>query len=450
MRKSLIVCAVIFLGVFVFAQTAPAVESTFHGQFRMNSYYLDSSDENDFGDEDTNQATRARYRPTWDVAFDNGVKLHLQFNIGHINSNPELNVRCHHGTSNACGEDDVPVFALRHAYVSTPVPFAEGWSLVGGLVPWDDKFDQTLFSSDWDFNPLAYALVGNPGGLNVRIAHANVSEGSENIGDDIFAWIVDADHESGLGVSWYYFEDGSGSGIASPLGAGDVVQHYLGVRYARSFNDVGFNAFIVYNVGEIEQLGSPAGPDIDNDGVAAKAQLKFPLGAMKVSVMGVWASGDGEDFGSKDSDAFITPMSIYGGHGYWGYVGKLTVQGPTDTGIDDPVRIDGGSYSNAKLGTGIISVQVNASFNIIPDELDGYIGAGFFASDDEASGGDDDVGFDVIAMGTYHFGSGLNLDFGIDYAALGDGHHSTEGTGPGGTNQDRDQILVFSRFQLEY
>jgi hypothetical protein len=449
MRKSLIVCAVVFLGVFVFAQTAPAVESVFHGQFRLNSYWEDRSDEDKFGDEDTVQATRLRWRPTWDVAFDSGVKMHLQFTVGHTKSNLGLS-RFDNGGD--------PIMALRHAYIMAPIPFAEPWNIVAGLVPWDDKFDQTLFSSDWDFNPLAYALVGNPGGLDVRIAHANAVEGDENVGDDFHAWIVDADHESGFGVSYYYFEDGrdgTSGAIRSHFGvASDITQNYIGVRYARSFNSVGFNAFVVYNTGEVEELGGPAGPDIDNDGVLAKAQIKFPIGPLKIGVMGLIATGDGDDFASgKDNDAFVTPMSMMGLTGYWGYTGKLNVQGPTDAGIDsDNVNVDGAGANGGNvtnLGTGMISIQANASFNIIPDELDGYLGVGYFQAEDEVTGADDDIGFDLIAMGTYYFGSGMNLQFGIDYTALGEGHFGSVDLGPG-LEEDREITLIFSRLQLEY
>ncbi len=77
MKKFLIVAATILLGVFVFVQTAPAADTTFHGQFRINSWY--QSMDPDTGDSVSSQASRLRYRPTWDVSFDNGVKLQQYF-----------------------------------------------------------------------------------------------------------------------------------------------------------------------------------------------------------------------------------------------------------------------------------------------------------------------------------------------------------------------------------
>jgi hypothetical protein len=147
-------------------------------------------------------------------------------------------------------------------------------------------------------------------------------------------------------------------------------------------------------------------------------------------------------------------MSLYGGLGYWGYTGKINVQGPTDTKIDGhAINIDGGTAgfnsNNTNLGRGVLTVQANASFNIIPDELDGYLGVGWFQSEDSPSLSDDDIGVDLIAMGNYHFGSGLNLEFGVDYLSMGEGHFASTVNGPA-LEVERDIFLVFSRFQLEY
>jgi hypothetical protein len=445
MRKSLIVCAVIFLGVFVYAQTAPAVESSFHGQFRINSYLQDASDKETFGDADK-VGSRLRYRPTWDVAFDNGVKLHLQLNIGHIDSN--------------LTQSD-PV-RIRHGVVSTPLPFAEDWTLAGGLIPLSDKFGDTLFSGDWDFNPLTFALLGKTGGLDIRFGHGNVLEGTHQVSDDIDLWLLDIDSAAtGFGISAYRFGNYSGfnqqiSDPPGPFASGfdKDEQYYVGARYAREVGTAAFNAWAVYNSGQRDPVGG--GASVDNDGWAASGQVKLPVGAAKVGFLVVYASGDEDYEAGLDSDSFITPMSLYGGTGYWGYTGQLNVQGPTDTKIDDAlVNIDGGSAGfNAgtpplNLGRGILTVQANASFNLIPDELDGYLAVGWYQSDDEPTGFDDEIGWDVIAMGNYHFGSGLNLEFGVDYAELGKGHFGSTALGSG-AGKERDMFLVFSRFQLEY
>jgi hypothetical protein len=249
----------------------------------------------------------------------------------------------------------------------------------------------------------------------------------------------------GFGASVYRFAD-----YGSPGAFDKDTQYYIGARYA---TDVGMAN---YNSGERESL--TAGSDRDNEGWAGSLQVKLPVGPAKVGLLALYASGD-EDYESavagRDSDSFITPMSLYGGAGYWGYTGKLTIQGPTDTHIDDAlVNIDGGTAGfngcpTCNLGRGMVTVQANASFNLIPDELDGYLGVGWYQSDDSPTGFDDDVGFDIIAMGNYHFGSGLNLEFGVDYVQLGEGASDSTALGAN-LGEERDEVLIFSRFQLEY
>jgi hypothetical protein len=51
--------------------------------------------------------------------------------------------------------------------------------LIGGLVPLSDRFGDTLFSGDWDFNPLTYAVLGKIEGIDIRAGAAKLIEGSE-------------------------------------------------------------------------------------------------------------------------------------------------------------------------------------------------------------------------------------------------------------------------------
>lgn len=420
-KKMLIVFVFALVAIFTIGQTTvSAVETNFHGQFRINSYAQDGDDE--LGSGFDVLGSRLRYRPTWDLAWDSGIKLHMQLNIGHINSNIY---------------QSGPVL-LRHGYVLTPLPTQGDWSLVGGLVPLSDKFGDTLFSSDWDFNPLTYMVLGKLGEMDVRFGHGNASEGDATKDDDVDLWFLDIDGASGFGASLYSFAN------RTPVAGDKDIQNYLGVRYAKTiFSDVAFDTFAVFNSGTRQDLG---GSDRDNDGFAVKGQVKIPSGSSTIGLMALYASGD-QDYGAGlDSDAFITPMSLYGGTGYWGYTGKLNEQGPTDTRIDDStVNIDGGGLpwsSYANLGLGMLTVQANIGFPI-NENLDAYGAVGYFLSADKPDGGDDDIGFDVYAQGKYKFGDGLNLEFGIDYVSLGDGHYNTPGDG-------QSIFLVFSRFQLEF
>ena len=425
---------------------AYAVDTDWHGQFRINSYYQDASKDDVFGRGDDIQASRLRFRPTLDFDWDNGVKAHIQLNIGHINSN----------IGNArLDNDGNPAVALRHGYISAPIPDHEDFTLVAGLVPMSDKFGDTLFSADWDYNPLTYMLLGNIGGVELRIAHGNLVEGLESShpADDLDQWFFDADTKTGFGASFYAVNDNT-KPTSSVTGASLTNEYYAGVRYNGKFSSADFNAFAIYNWGERKVPPSGVNPtERKNSGFAVKAEVKVPVSKAKVGLLGIYASGD-KDFNdaTKDSaSSFITPMSIAGTTGYWGYTGKLNVQGPTDTGVDTSfVNIDGGGYatSNTNLGNGLVTIQANAAIPIT-DKLEGYAAAGWFSHTDAAAGFKKYIGTDLYAQLKYLFWESLSLEAGVDYAMLGKGHPASVALGT--ANQStRNEILVFSRLQLEF
>ncbi|MBI5814835.1 MAG: hypothetical protein HZB29_04410 [Nitrospinae bacterium] len=407
-------------------QAFAAPELTYHGQFRIN-YYTDSRSETEtFGDENA-AAARLRFRPTFDVKINEDVSTHMQLNIGHIKEN----------TSNArYNNSGDPAVGLRHAVIQAKL--SDNVIGVAGLVPVSDKFGDTLFSGDWDFNPLTVAFVGDISGIGYRIGVAKLIENSENdmttdsakVKDDLDAYVFDVD-AGGLGASVYYLD--------IQKGVGDGSLAIYGLRYATDLGGVKLNAFVM---GSSLSL---SGGDNKANGVAAKVEAKVPVSGMTLGVMGLYASGD-KDYGTagKTTGSFITPMSLIGHHGYWGYTGKLNIQGPTDTGIDDPVNIDGGSYGNANLGMGLTTVQANLDIPV-SDKLGVYLAAGWFQSNDAKANASKDIGMDVYAQGKYKLGEALNLEFGVDYAALGAGSHMTVAA-----DKSRNITTVFSRLQLEY
>ncbi|MBI5492642.1 MAG: hypothetical protein HY893_06900 [Deltaproteobacteria bacterium] len=447
-RKLITLSAMTLAGTFALGQTqASAVETFWHGQFRINSYFQNASKDSTFGPGDDVQASRLRFRPTLDFKFDSGVKAHIQLNIGHINSNI-TNAR----TDNAGN----PAVGLRHGYISAPIPNYTDWTLTAGIVPMSDKFGDTLFSGDWDYNPLVYMLTGKVADIDIRAAHGNLSEGSEqqitsNAVDDLDQWFFDADTKMGLGASFYALNDNRKSGPAYLGTPTQNTQDYIGVRYTGKAQTIDYNAFAVYNWGKRQVAASGSNPtERKNSGFAVKAEAKVPVGTAKIGVLGVYASGD-KDFqdATKDkSSSFITPMSVVGTTGYWGYTGKLNVQGPTDTGIDTHfVNIDGGgANSSNNLGAGIATLQANMSFPIMP-KLDGYLAAGLFthAAKPTATADKKYIGTDLYAQVKYMLWDNLNLEAGIDYAALGKGHPSTISTG-----ESKNVTLLFSRLQLEF
>jgi hypothetical protein len=316
-------------------------------------------------------------------------------------------------------------------------------------VPISDKFGDTLFSGDWDFNPLAVAFLFDAGGINFRIGTAKLLENSENDmqtvtaadgtktttknKDDLDAYVFDADI-GGFGASVYYLDIQKGATAYQT-----ATLTLYGVRYAGDLGGVKLNAFALGSALDASDA------KIKSNGYAAKLEAKIPVSGMTLGAMGLYASGD-KKFGSTTDTAssFITPMSLIGHHGYWGYTGKLNIQGPTDTGIDNPVNIDGGSYSNANLGLGLTTLQVNLDVPI-SDKFSAYVAGGWFQGNDAPAGVSKDIGTDIYVQGKYKIGPTLNLEFGVDYAALGAGSHMTVAA-----NTSRNITTGFSRLQLEY
>lgn len=346
--------------------------------------------------------------------------------------------------------------ALRHAMLTFTTP-GIGGKIAAGLVPVSDNFGDTLFSGAWDFNPLTLAYIGKVGVADIRLATAKLVEGVEVQGgptdverDDLDAHLADIDVPVGngtVGASFYAVVSQDGATALGDLGD-SATQYYYGVRATQEVGPIKINAFLLGNSGTIEKSTLPGliGEDVDNTGFAGKLEGMMALGPAHVGLMVITASGD-KDFGTEDSaDSFITPMALIDHHGYWGYTGKLNVQGPTDTGIDDPVRIDGSHYGGDGLGFGLTTVQVKADFPIM-EKLTGYVAVGIFQNNDvpDVAGSDEKtIGTDVYVQGKYNLAENLNLEAGVDWASLSKDNPIFSFT------DDNTITLAFARLQLEY
>ena len=443
MIKKSLVFTIMIVFLFGSAAVSLAAEAMWHGQFRINYYSMSQDEDVDSGV----AAARLRWRPTLDVKVNNDVSMHMQLNIGHIQGNTS-NARYAPNPEDSTGD---PAVALRHAVLYFTPPEIGG-KLSAGLVPLSDKFGDTLFSSDWDFNPLALSWMGKIENIDIRLAAGKLSEYESHEDDDIDAYLADIDLPMGngtIGGSVYMFR--SGDGLTVALGdLGDIAtQNYIGVRTAQ---DVGFakvNGFFVYNTGKIENCsavfcsGAAIGDDVDNSGYAIKLEGTRPVGSANVGLMFIMTSGD-KEIGSTDSaSSFITPMALIDHHGYWGYTGKLNVQGPTDTGIDNPLRVDGSVYGGAGLGYGLMTIQAKADFPVT-DKLNGYAAIGIFQHQDVPSVSDESIGTDIYIQGKYNIAQNLNLEAGFDYASIGKDNAAYANT------VDNTIMLLVARLQLEY
>lgn len=400
-----VMLGILFVGV---ESQAEVLETNFHGQFRINYYSLD---------QDTaglrQNAARLRWRPTWDATLPDDVKMHMQLNIGHIKDNVS-NARWDNSGSN-------PALSLRHAVLDFALPEGGG-RINAGIVPLSDKFGDTLFSGDWDFNPLAVVWLGKVGGADVRLATGKLAENNEDQVDDQSIHMIDIDRGA-LGLSLYQFDDE----------AAQVTQNYIGVRATNKYGDVNANAFIIYNDGTNDST------NIDNSGFAAKLEATTE----RFGIMALYATGD-DGSGTGDSDSFLTPATLVGATGYWGYTGKLNIQGPTDTGIDSPLNIDGARYwDGSGSGRGIITIQAKANFPVT-DKIAGYVAIGHYRHAEAAAGMNEEIGNDIYLQGKYELRQNLDLEAGIDYAMLSYNNETYNYT------DDQTMLLLFARLQLEY
>lgn len=421
------------------AMAAP--EASFGGQYRINSYYLQDKD----GTGDT-QAARVRIRQNIDLKFSEAFDTHLQFNIGHIREgvfNHNLN---HNGNAS---------FGIRHAVMN--YHFSEALNLTAGIVPLSDKFGDTLFSADWDFNPITFALLGDTGGFDYRIAYFKITEGGEaqktvspartKLVDDIDAYIIDLGTGTGafdVGVMGLLITapDHLSTATGASTFASSNTNYWIGGRLATDLDVAKFALDVVYaSVDRGTVTGGLTNTTADDrQGVQLRASLDGEAGGVSWGLLALWTQGD-KDAGGNGT-GFITPQTFVGSQGYWGKTGVLNVQGPTDTGMDqNMLRSDNDGY-------GLFTIQggLGTSFN---QNWSGYAAVSYFrASKDRSATQTKNIGTDFYAQIKYAFDdSPLALEVGGDIAALGAGHYNSALSG---TAQSRTAYAIFSRLQAEF
>lgn len=413
-------------------------ELSFGGQYRVNFY----SAENGYDDSHRELAgrqtsQRLRLRQNIDFAFDRQFKTHLQFELHHTTDNVTTTDQRRGGNST---EVSVRHAVMEYTWLNRNV--FNGMNVQAGLVPLDDYFDQTLFSADWDYNPLAASFIIPAGSSSLRLFAANVEEGSESNADDDFVHYqvdVTIPLANDIGITL----TGTALNIANAIGPGNNWHYNYGIGGFLPLGSMRASGFILGSSTDRALLGGSH----DADGVALRAELTGSLGSGAFGLLATYATGE------DDGSGFLMPMAFTRSFGYWGYTGILTVQGPTDTGFD----FDGVNISNN--GYGMSSVQAKYSFPLT-ENLGIYFAAGWFGNT-HAGSRSSTVGTDAIAMGTYRFNRVLALGFGIAYAQLKDsvsgyfqGVQQVAGNSGAPFNQaegeDRNKWALFGRLQAEF
>lgn len=397
---------------------------SFGGQYRINSYTADDGSAND-----RQTASRVRIRQNIDIQFSEQFKTHLQFELGHTTDNIST-------TANSSRRTNV---AVRHAVLDYTFDnknaLFDGMNFQAGIVPLSDHFGDTLFSSDWNYNPVAVSITVPVGAGSLRAFAANLAEGDEAIAEDDFVH-YQLDYTLPLAAGNQLDLAATLINLADPTGK-DRLYGSAAIGIGLWLADgVRMRAFVMGSITEKELLGLSK----DARGVAASVELLMENG------LGLLLT---HTTGSADGGGFLVPMALAATNGYWGYTGLLTVQGPTDTGFD------GDAVNVSNNGFGMTTVQVKYA-TPLSSKLGLYLAAGWFGNSDVPKARNSLVGFDFLAMGTFRFNQILALDFGVAYARLEDSVSGYANGVIGGAifnrrvGKDRNKTAFFSRLQAEF
>ncbi len=408
------------------------IKISFGGQYRINFYNARNEGNNILLDHDDQRAARLRIRQNIDIKFNNNFSTYLQIELQHTSDNITT-------TDLRLGNKSTEL-SVRHAvmeYISR-----DGIVLKAGILPLHDYFHDTLFSSNWDYNPVAGSLIFPVGKGKLRIFGANLKEGEENISQDDFIH-YQIDYIVNIHKYQFVFSGTALNLQQDPSYGKDDGWHYnYGFSYSFPFkNSWNINGFLVGSYTDRKLLGTKN----NAHGIAIFAELVGNLGKGRFGFLISHATGD------KHGEGFLPPMAFAKTFGYWGYTGILTVQGPTDTGFD----FDGVNISNN--GLGLTTVQIKYQFPLIY-KLYGYTAIGWFGNTNPPERRSNMLGIDLLAIGTYKLNNYLKLDLGIAYAHLKDSvsgyFQGVQHAGKVLFNQDvgktRDKFVTFGRLQAEF
>lgn len=430
--------AALLAGWAVSASAGTVPEVSFGGQYRINAYTL--NDDDGAGDI---AAARVRIRQNIDLKFSEQFSTHIQLNIGHITEGIDNHATNTTGADSPGAGDRGVTVGLRHAVMN--YKFSDAALLKAGLVPIPDKFGDTLFSSDWNFNPVAVVLQGNAG-VDYRAAWMKIQENGET--DEIGAGNIPAGKAAGdktdNDMDAILLDLGKDLGVANVGVMGLVIRtpengigvpsdgyetnSWIGIRADGSAASLKWHASVVNSNVDKSVFGNAD----DSTGWQVLAKVDGKVDKVGWGLLGLYTTG------SDDAeDSFFSPQSLYRGQGYWGKTGILNIQGPTDTGMDaNMLRTDNG-------GLGLTTVQANISSPLM-DNLSGYVGAGWYQANEDNTAGDKDIGTDVYAQVKYKFpDSPLALDAGFDVASLGK-------AAPNSGGDTRTASAFFARLQAEF
>lgn len=321
-----------------------------------------------------------------------------------------------------------------------------------GVLDWHDSFGDTLASSDYEFDiagvdwTKTYSELGNLkvilGGF-VLIDEALLFDSTDQPGShDAFMFTCDVDKPIGdcysVGGSVYNIDDHGGYSYPTIGPYHSSWDLWLGLRARSTAKELPWNAFVIYNPGERDDL---TGPIFKHNGWASKLEAgPIPFGPGKFSAQVLWSTGESNP-NSDDSSEFRTPAQTYrdndGSQGYWGYLWITSPNAPAD------VKDLGVSLQDR--GLGLFTVQTKYEIPL-SKKLTTTSAAGWLWSSATNPVSDSrNMGPEVAQSFTYNFGGGLTFDFGASVLFTGEYWAAAPLA-----QRPNDLWMVFSRLQLEF
>ncbi|RMF90179.1 MAG: hypothetical protein D6741_17140 [Planctomycetota bacterium] len=386
---------------------------TIGGQYRLmfNASNYDWHAEELSDDQRSQTFFNQRFRTWLTVRPNDQVEGYLQVEMGHIAWGENYDYPKTYVGPRFPGADDRVGIELRRGYLTYR---SEPWGVFrAGILGEQDRFDQTLFSSDWDFNlgglawERTWYLLGE---ADFRLGLFAVTEGDYQAADDTLLLTLDMDwspcENRNLGVSAYYLSDRGGYSYPTVDEYDESWDVWLGVRTRVELWGIPLHAFALYNFGE--RRDSDATPLFQHDGVGLKLETgPLPMGPGSLSAQVLYSSGDGDPdpyYSTEFRTVAQSERDNFGAQGYWSYLVTTSPDGPSD------VNDLGVGLQNR--GLGLFTVQMQYVFPVF-ERLDGRVAAGWLRSDvRRPASGSFDMGTEIANVYTLDLGGGLTADMG--------------------------------------
>ena len=428
-------------------------------QFRLGGQFRIEGDGNNFPFHPlaltNSQPERAfvnqRYRLWLTYSPNENIEGYVQAQLGGINwgTNYDFNKNFPGNFTSVAG-DRVGI-ELRRAWLA--YKDADWGKVRVGFLDWHDSFNDTLASSNYDFNVAGTDWVKTVESLN----NLRLSAAALMLSDQAFAntnpaatagthtatlIAFDADQpltqKLSVGASTYILYDRGGYSYPTSGPYRYSTDVWVGLR-AKWNNDIlPLAAFVLGN----------AGRRADNDATGFRhagwatwleaGALK--IGDAKLSAQAYFASGDRSP-GEGKSQEFRTVAQSYrdnfGAQGYWSYLQVTSPNGPGD------VADLGVSLQNR--GLGLFTVQGKFEYPLTK-RLNSSTTAGWLNSAfPNPRNGSRAMGTEIGEMFTYDFGGGLKLDTGAAVLFTGDFYRPAPNVAKADTIWE-----TFARLQLEF